>query len=847
MRTEIREFLSKIQNLSVDAKARGEAALPENCFFLSDFEIVCMKRDKGDSRYPYSADGFTLWAYSSGYISVNESTYYVILPASGGKEPFMTAFGGIYESGAYLPVSLFGAMALPAEKDCRRYTVYTPQAVYYIAECKQILFALRAFVSEKKEVCFTLYAENLGKDKKNIYLSPYINCLLKHDTAESVETNWFKECRATENGYLFGSVEDLDRTTHLENYGVITRALDESRIDSLEITTARTVYTGGTNRPLMCADCLTSGKFAEKKLNTRFTDTAVAAEMIGLTLGGGEDFSVDYKLVCAYDKAAAEELCKAPLLPAEFDDYVKNAKIADDKKNAETMIMEFCGPGIGDLNCNVLNRFVKNVQRQVEFTALAKNSGVSLLGVRDVFQQIEAALMWNPKACREKILEALSFIGKDGRPPRQYSIPPRPGAVPRMDLRPFIDQGVWIIDTLYAYLGFTGDYSLLREECGYYDYQGNAVFLCGERDSVLHHLIRITDYMVDKIDRRYTNCLRAMYGDWNDALDGLGVSADGSEEYGSGVSVMATLQLYRNLEEMAEILAAAGCGEPLRKKYLEVREALKRGLEEHAVDSNGEERKILHGWGDKVSYKIGSYRDPDGVSRDGLTANAFWVISDLYREDDSLKDAILGAFRRLDSKYGLKTFEPYFPLGMKGVGRIVNLPRGTAENAATYVHATLFGIWALFKMGEADFAWEQLCKALPVTHEHLSTTPFVMSNSYSYNEEYGLDGESMSDWFTGSANVLVKVLVRCVFGINPDLHGVTISPAKGAGARNSRIKIKVRGAELNVENKCGTDGPRRFFVNGGEVKAEYDKFLCTEKIYLPEERLAGKIHIVVTD
>ena len=200
MRTEIREFLSKIQNLSVDAKARGEAALPENCFFLNDFEIVCMKRDKGDSRYPYSADGFTLWAYSSGYISVNESTYYVILPASGGKEPFMTAFGGIYESGAYLPVSLFGAMALPAEKDCRRYTVYTPQAVYYIAECKQILFALRAFVSEKKEVCFTLYAENLGKDKKNIYLSPYINCLLKHDTAESVETNWFKESRATENG-----------------------------------------------------------------------------------------------------------------------------------------------------------------------------------------------------------------------------------------------------------------------------------------------------------------------------------------------------------------------------------------------------------------------------------------------------------------------------------------------------------------------------------------------------------------------------------------------------------------------------------------------------------------------
>ncbi len=36
------------------------------------------------------------------------------------------------------------------------------------------------------------------------------------------------------------------------------------------------------------------------------------------------------------------------------------------------------------------------------------------LGVRDVMQQIDAALMWNAKACRKKIIEVLSFIDSTG-------------------------------------------------------------------------------------------------------------------------------------------------------------------------------------------------------------------------------------------------------------------------------------------------------------------------------------------------------------------------------------------------------------------------------------------------
>ena len=56
---------------------------------------------------------------------------------------------------------------------------------------------------------------------------------------------------------------------------------------------------------------------------------------------------------------------------------------------------------------------------------------------------------------------------------------------------------------------------------------------------------------LDREDK--TNCLRILFGDWNDAVDGLGKTNDNDKKFGTGVSVMASLHLYRNLGEMIEI------------------------------------------------------------------------------------------------------------------------------------------------------------------------------------------------------------------------------------------------------------------------------------------------------
>ncbi len=775
----IKQIIERVK--TVTQKKGSCGCLPSGCCFLNADEILCKKRKFGDSRYPYSADGLTLWAYSSGNVKIEESTFNIILDFTEGKEPNLAFYAGKKTEDGYFPVSITGAGKLPFEKGIERYMVFTLDAAYYITETEEFISCVRMFTDEKKNVRFTLFIENKTDKPLGTYLSAYFNCMLSHGNYEYIETKWYRNCKKAENGFKLSVTECVDRNNCFEYKASILR--DGGK--EVYSTTSRTDFCGGMHNQLCCSTALQNGKFEENKEYTEFTDTAIAGDIIPLTLKAKESYAVSYTLTVGGEEKEYKTEDIDRILYSNDKEFGKN--IPEVKFEGKWK----------DLDGETLSMFIKNVFRQVEFCARAKNYAGPYIGIRDIFQQLEAALMWIPDYCRGKIVEALNFIGEDGRPPRQYSYPKHENELPAMDLRPFIDQGVWIISTVYNYLCYTGDFTILGEECGYYKFIGNKVDFSKERDSVLDHLIRIAEYLISKLDEK-TNCLRAIYGDWNDALDGLGKTNDKDKEYGSGVSVMATLQLYKNLKELSEILDKLG--KPDRaERYKKIRQDIGAGLKKYAVVENEKgKRKILHGWFDKRESFVGSFCDNDGKNRDGLTSNAYWVISEMIKQDESLKKDILAAYNRLDGKYGLKTFEPYFGKDNDKVGRINRLPKGTAENGATYIHATLFGIWSLFEIGEEEKAWEQLYKILPITHKFISTTPFVMPNSYVENTEKGFDGESMSDWFTGSGCVLIKVLLWHVFGIKADLNGIKIKPTKFMPFKNASLKIKICGEDTFI-------------------------------------------------
>ena len=120
-----------------------------------------------------------------------------------------------------------------------------------------------------------------------------------------------------------------------------------------------------------------------------------------------------------------------------------------------------------------------------------------------------------------------------------------------------------------------------------------------------------------------------------------------------------------------------------------------------------------------------------------------------------------------------------------------------------------------------------------------------MPNSYVCNEEIGLDGESMSDWFTGSGCVLGKVLFFCMFGIRPDLEKVEIAPAVLSAAKSMKTTLRIKGGTLTVVYKNSGRGERTFEINGKSVEGVFDPLLNTQKIVLKNEDLRGK-NVTVT-
>ena len=839
-------ILKKIEKIENDKEFREKNRLPENTFYMDEY-VLCYPRKYGVTRFPCNYDGLNLWAHSSGYINCSESNFSWFTLKEDGVEPSVLFFGGVKcKNGEFFPISLTGVSKQPNEVGVKRYTVYSANTAYYITKTDDIVFCVRAGVTKDKKVVFSILVNN--SSNKEIYVASHISPLLRYSENDWFWNRLYKSSEYNNGNYIIHAIDSTNPSGKEEHhYMSVCKSIDADAEYDVQTTTARRIFKGGTDVGFVESEALWKGAFSKKIDYTTTIDDAIAGDIIMFN-NKMTTARVDFVLDVAHAPKAFDDLEKPEI--SFLDDEIES--LDEERKNKNIgLSIHFGDWKNGKINSNVLNQFIESVKKQVYFCAMGKNYAGNLLGVRDVFQQLEASLIWQPEEAREKIVRAMNFIDETGRAPREFAVPTSSEQIPQMNLAPYIDQGVWIINTIYTYLCYTDDYSILDEECGYYKFIDNKkgiVEHSNRRDSVLTHLLQIVEFLSSNIDREYeTNCLRVLHGDWNDAVDGLGRTKDTDREYGSGVTVMATAQFYHNLKQMSEMLGHIGGYDDKIKEFEKLRSEIEQGLFKYAIDKdeNGN-TKIIHGWGDKLLYKIGSFCDTDGADRDSLTSNAFWVIEGLCEKDESLKNIILSKFKRLDSKYGLKTFEPYFPADMEGVGRIRTLTKGTAENACAYIHASLFAIMALFMMGESEMAWEQIEKSICITHKSLSKTPFVMPNSYCHNEELGIDGESMNDWYTGSGAVLLKELVRLGFGIEPAINGLRIKTAKTFPTNDAKIQLRVKNCDI-ILKYSKSFGIRKYLVNGEELTPELNKFSNTYELFIPVEKLTGNMTIEVFD
>ncbi len=835
-RQEILDLVQSVKNMKKDKST----ALPNNTYFLDFDKVVCFSNSYGDSRYPYDNDGLVIFAHSSGYIDCVEATVNVFRPVYGGLENnSLSLFGGEYNGEDYTPISITGAEAQLFENIIERYTVFTPACAYYITETEKTIFSARVYIDSNKNIRISLGALNKAKTRK-IYLCAYMEPTLSDKMFDGIFWRMPRFAEICDNGnYILSAKQDGGR-----NYLNVNREV-KGQVLEIQSSVAKNSFMGRRGATAMNATALRSGKFLHqvKRLNT--VDWTVAADMVHFKLEENGFASLEYMLCLSNDEKVAKANVERAVDIEKADlELYKSQELQ--KEIFENMKIEFIGEWKGEkLHSNTVNSFLRQVQKQASFCALGKNYVGKYLGIRDVFQQLEPALIWQPKECRKQIVKVMNYILEDGRPPRQVAFPQSDDALPDFDLRPYIDQGHWIISTLHTYLSYTNDYSILNEICGYFKAlktHGPVVF-CDTKDSLLTHAIKITDFLLRNVDS-VTGCQCALQGDWNDSLSGLGKATDPDKEFGTGVSIMATFQLYLVLTQMTEIIEHTTGERELLQKYAKYKKVLVEGILKHAIFENEDGfKRIIHGWGDKQSFVVGSFNDFDGKSRISLTSNAFVANSGMIYEFPEIKEDVIKNITDCDTKFGLLTFDEGFePKDERYVGGVANITAGTYENRCTYVHAGTFGIMALFLMGKAKKAWEVLEKTMVISHENVTLSSFIMPNSYCQDDIYGFDGESMGDWYTGSGAVLIKEVIKCAFGIEPNLNGLKIVPANYFPTDKAEISIKIGDKKVIVKYQNSNNSKRKILVNGKDVEVLYDSVRETyyteiEKSDLLEENI----------
>ena len=257
---KVQDLFVQIHELEQNESKKAERKLPSDCYFLSNDTVLCYRRGDGDARYPYSFGGMTLWAYSSGNVKMEEGLYNVILPAYEGKEPNLGFFAGIEMDEGFFPVSLLGTARQAFEKGVKRYTVFSPQAAYYLTESPVFWAAVRLFVDEEKLLRISLYLENKTNQPIRTYLSSFADFLMTQWSFEQDDAKFFKKGKTTDYGYFFHTTEGA-----LDHYGAVARSRGLSVPHKAYSTTSRQVYAGSSHNQLSCAQSLLDGKFTREK------------------------------------------------------------------------------------------------------------------------------------------------------------------------------------------------------------------------------------------------------------------------------------------------------------------------------------------------------------------------------------------------------------------------------------------------------------------------------------------------------------------------------------------------------------------------------------------------------
>ncbi|HLA41125.1 MAG TPA: hypothetical protein VJ417_14080, partial [Candidatus Glassbacteria bacterium] len=202
----------------------------------------------------------------------------------------------------------------------------------------------------------------------------------------------------------------------------------------------------------------------------------------------------------------------------------------------------FTGRHLARTGDDEVDRFFNVWSKYQAKSSLRLPLSLDMVGYRDALQYMMGCNSFNPEFVAGHLLTALSHQYPDGTALRQFA--KFPGAP--HDLRHYLDNCVWIADTVAGYVQETGDTAFLNREAGFFDREAGQVDISNTA-TVYEHVRRSLEGLFANRSAANGLCLIG-HGDWNDSLDGVG-------EGGEGVSVWLSQALVfaaRRFRELAQ-------------------------------------------------------------------------------------------------------------------------------------------------------------------------------------------------------------------------------------------------------------------------------------------------------
>ena len=550
----------------------------------------------------------------------------------------------------------------------------------------------------------------------------------------------------------------------------------------------------------------------------------VGVHQINVTLNPGESRSLIYMLGYienpqeekwaapgVINKSRAHELMARYATDAQVDEAL--AKLHTHWNNLLSTYAVRSSDEKLDRMVNIWNQYQCMVTFNMSRSASYYESGTGRgMGFRDSCQDLLGFVHLIPARARERILDIAATQFPDGSAYHQYQPLTKKG---NMDVGSgFNDDPLWLIAAVYAYLGETGDMSILDEQV---DFDNDHTLA----QPLLEHLRHSFGYLTTHKGPHGLPLIGR--ADWNDCLNlncfsdtpGESFQTTGPSEGPVAESVFIAGMYVKYGNEFAEILDATNHADEAAAVRKEV-----AGME-HAALTAGWDGKWFRRAYDAYGHVVGGQECEEGQIF--IEPQGMCVMAGIGVNTGEAVTALQSVQTRLDTKYGIVLLQPAYTKYHLELGEISSYPPGYKENAGIFCHNNPWVSCAETVVGHGDRAFEIYKKTCPAYIEDISeihrTEPYVYSQMVA-----GCDaatfGEAKNSWLTGTAAWTFVDVSQYILGIQPTLAGLKIDPCLPHEMDGFTLRRVWRGAtyEITVDNTAHAEkGVASMTVNGQPV------------------------------